>query len=160
VLHRDEASLLVTRYTALPTVGAAERPLTLSWRLSDAKTRRSVAQGTLPLGTLRPGATGTFFAPFVAPGVLGTYRLAYDMREGNVAVSETVTTTVTIAGPRTFPDDEGGRTPPVITPRVTPLTPSPTPRMRFPSPTAGVVPNPQLPALPFPRARTTPIGNP
>ena len=157
VLHRDEASLFVTRYTALPTVGTANRTLTLSWRLTDAKTRRSVAQGTLALGTLQPGATGTFFAPFVAPGLLGTYRLAYDVREGNLAASETVTTTVTIVGPRSFPDDDGGRTPPALTPRV---TPSPSPRMHFPSPTAGVVPNPQLPALPFPRGSGTPTATP
>ena len=153
MLHRDEASLFVTRYSALPTAGTAGRTLTLAWRLTDVKTRRSVAEGTVPLGTLQPGAVGSFFAPFVAPGVLGTYRLAYDVREGSVAVSETVTTTVTIVGPRTFPDDEGGRTPSVIAPRATPATPSPTPRMRFPSPTPGVVPNPQLPVLPVPRGR-------
>lgn len=151
ILHRGEASLLVTKYTALPTAGTAPHTLVLSWRLVDTKTSRSVASGTIPLGTLQSGATGTFFAPFVAPAVLGAYRLAYDVRERNVAVSETVTTNVTIVGARTFPDDEGGRTPPVIAPRV---TPSPTPRMRFPSPTSGVVPNPQLPALPVPRGRT------
>jgi hypothetical protein len=82
--------------------------------------------------------------------VLGSYRLAYDVRERNVAANETVTANVTIVGPRTFPDDEGGRTPPVVTPRV---TPSPTPRLRFPSPTSGVIPNPQLPTLPVPRGR-------
>ena len=99
-----------------------------------------------------------FFAPFIAPAVLGSYRLAYDVRERNVAASETFSANVTIVGPRTFPDDEGGRTPPVITPRV---TPSPTPRMRFPSPSAGgVVPNAQLPMLPVPRGRTTPTARP
>ena len=84
--------------------------------------------------------------------MLGSYRLAYDVREKNVAASETFTANVTIVGPRTFPDDEGGRTPPVVTPQV---TPSPTPRMRFPSPTGGVIPNTQLPALPVPRGRTS-----
>jgi hypothetical protein len=158
VLHRGEASLLVTKYTALPTAGASPHALVLSWRLIDTKTSRSVATGAIPLGTLQSGATGTFFAPFVAPAVLGSYRLAYDVRERNVAASETFSANVTIVGPRTFPDDEGGRTPPVITPRV---TPSPTPRMRFPSPTpGGVVPNAQLPMLPVPRGRTTPTARP
>jgi beta-lactamase class A len=152
VLHRGEASLLVTKYTALPTAGSAPHALVLSWRLIDTKTSRSVASGTISLGTLQSGATGTFFAPFVAPAVLGAYRLAYDVRERNIAVSETFTTNVTIVGARTFPDDEGGRTPPIITPSA---TQSPTPRMRFPSPTTGVIPNPQLPALPVPRGRTS-----
>ena len=152
-LHRGEASLLVTKYTALPTAGTAAHTVVLSWRLIDTKTSRSVAQGTVPLGTLQPGATGTFFAPLIAPAVTGTYRLAYDVREKNVAVSETFTTNVTIVGPRTFPDDEGGRTPPVIAPRA---TPAPTPRMRFPTPTTGIVPSPQLPTLPVPRGRPTP----
>jgi len=155
VLHRGEASLLVTRYTALPTVDETEHPLMLAWRLVDTKTRRSVTSGTVPLGTLRPGATGSFFVPFVAPALLGTYRLSFDVREGDVAVSETFTKNVTIVGPRTYPDDEGGRTPPVVTPRV---APSPTPRMRFPSPSVGVVPNPQLPALPAPRGRVNPTA--
>jgi beta-lactamase class A len=153
ILHRGEASLLVTKYTALPTAGTAPHTLVLSWRLVDTKTSRSVATGTISLGTLQSGATGTFFVPFVAPAVLGSYRLAYDVREKNIAASETVTTNVTIVGARTFPDDEGGRTPPVITPIA---TPSPTPRMRFPSPTSGVIPNPQLPTLPIPRGRPSP----
>lgn len=152
ILHRGEASLLLTKYAALPTAGTTPHTLVLSWRLVDTKTSRSVASGTTPLGTLQSGATGTFFAPFVAPAVLGAYRLTYDVRERNVAVSETFTTNVTIVGARTFPDDEGGRTPPAIAPQV---TPSPTPRMRFPSPTTGVVPNPQLPTLPVPRGRTS-----
>lgn len=157
ILHRGEASLLITKYTALPTAGTTAHTLTLSWRLIDKKTRRSVVQGTVPLGSLQPGAAGTFFAPFVAPAVLGSYRLAYDVRENNVAVTEMFTTNVTIVGPRTFPDDEGGRTSPVIAPRV---TPAPTPRMRFPPPTGGVVPNPQLPTLPVPRGRATPTATP
>jgi len=157
MLHRGEASLLVTKYTALPTAGTTAHTLVLSWRLIDTKTSRSVAQGTVPLGTLQPGAAGIFFTPLIAPAVLGTYRLAYDVREKNVAVSETFTTNVTIVGPRTFPDDEGGRTPPVIAPRA---TPAPTPRMRFPTPTTGIVPSPQLPTLPVPRGRPTPTANP
>jgi len=160
VLHRGEASLLVTKYAALPTAGTTEHALTLAWRLIDSKTSRSVASGSVNLGALQVGAMGTFFAPLVAPAVLGTYRLAYELRERNVPVSEPFTTTVTIVGPRTYPDDEGGRTPPAITLRSVPSTPSPTPRMRFPSPTGGVVPNPQLPALPVPRGRTAPTTSP
>jgi beta-lactamase class A len=152
ILHRGEASLLVTNYTALPSAGTTSHALTLTWRLFDTKTKRSVVQGTVALGTLEPGATGTFFSPLVAPAVLGAYRLAYEVRERGVAVTETTNTSVTIVGPRTFPDDEGGRTPPVIAPRV---TPSPTPRMRFPSPTSGVLPIPQLPVLPGGRASPT-----
>ena len=155
ILHRGEASLLVTTYSALPGVDEGEHELTISWRLIDTATRRAVTSGSIPLGPLRPGASGSFFVPFAAPALLGTYRLSYDLREGNVAVSETFTKTVTIVGPRTYPDDEGGRTPPAITPRV-----SPSPRIRFPSPTVGVVPNPQLPALPAPRGRTAPTANP
>ncbi len=155
MLHRGEASLLVTKYTALPTAGTSDHALVLSWRLIDTKTSRSVAQGTVPLGTLQPGATGTFFAPLIAPAVTGTFRLAYDVREKNVAVSETFTTNVTIVGARTFPDDEGGRTPPAIVPRA---TPAPTPRVRFPSPSNGIVPSPQLPALP--RGRPSPTAGP
>lgn len=147
VLHRGEASLLVTKYTALPTVDEAEHELTIAWRLIDTTTRRAVTSGSVLLGTLRPGATGSFFAPFVAPALLGTYRLSYDVREGSVAVSETFTKTVTIVGPRTYPDDDGGRTPPRVSPRI-----------RFPSPTIGVVPNPQLPALPAPRGRVNPTA--
>jgi beta-lactamase class A len=151
MLHRGEASLFVVKYTALPTAGTTSHTLTLSWRLIDTKTSRSVAQGAVPLGTLESGATGSFFAAFVAPAVVGAYRLAYDVRERNVAVTETLTTNVTIVGARTFPDDEGGRTPPATTVPVTPRTPSPTPRLRFASPTRGVVPNPQLPVLPTAR---------
>jgi hypothetical protein len=155
VLHSGEASLFVTKYAALPTAGSAAHTLTLAWRLIDTKTNRSVAQGAVPLGALQPGSTGSYYAPFVAPAVLGTYRLAYDVRERNVAASETFTSNVTIVGPRTYPDDEGGRTPPAITIAPRASTPSPTPRMRFPSPTSGVVPDPQLPALPVPRGRTS-----
>src|SRR5207247_7586794 len=116
--------------------------------------------GVHRLGTLELNATGDFFAPLLAPAVIGSYRLAYEVREKNIAVTETVTTNVTIVGPRTYPDDEGGRTPPAIT--ITPpstATPSPT-RMRFASPTPGIVPSPQLPTLPVPRGRATPTATP
>jgi beta-lactamase class A len=155
ILHRGEASLVIAKYAALPTAGTTEHALTLAWRLFDTKTNRSVTSGSVSLGTLRPGATGTFFVPLIAPAVLGTYRLAYDVRERNVPVSEPFATTVTIVGPRTYPDDDGGRTPPLITPR---FGSSATPRVRFPSPTGGVVPNPQLPVLPVPRGRVSPTS--
>jgi beta-lactamase class A len=155
VLHRGEASLLMTTYTALPTAGTAAHTLTLAWRLIDTKTNRSVVQGTVPVGSLQPSATGTFFAPFLAPAVTGTYRLSYELRERGVALNETTVTPVTIVGPRTFPDDEGGRTPPAVT--ITPLipTPSSTPRIHFPNP-SGFAPSPQLPVLPRGRATPTP----
>jgi hypothetical protein len=147
VLHSGEASLMSAEYTALPTAGTTNHVLVLAWRVLDAKTNRSAGTGTVPVGTLEPGASGTFFFPFVAPTVLGSYKLSYELRERNVAVNETRTSSVTIIGPRTFPDDEGGRTPPNIAPRSAP-TPSPTPRLRFPAPSGGVVPIPQLPTLP------------
>jgi hypothetical protein len=152
VLHQQEASLLVTHYTAQPTVGTTPRTLVLTWRLVDPRNGRSVTQGTTPIGTLEPGAAGDFFAPFVAPNVLGRYRLSYELRERNIAVSETVTSTVTIFGPRTYPDDEGGRTPgpPVL------RAPTPSPRFRFPAPSGSLVPHIQLPSLPSPRGRPSP----
>jgi hypothetical protein len=126
----------------------------LAWRVLDAKTNRSAGTGTVPVGTLEPGASGTFFFPFVAPTVLGSYKLSYELRERSVAVNETRTSNITIVGARTYPDDEGGRTPPNIAPRGAAPTPSPTPRLRFPAPSGGVVPSPQLPALPVQRSAT------
>jgi beta-lactamase class A len=157
ILHRGEASLLVTTYAALPTAGTTAHALTLAWRLIDTKTNRSVVQGTVPVGSLQPSATGVFFVPYVAPAVIGTYRLSYELRERGVAVNETTIMPVTIVGPRTFPDDDGGRTPPALT--ITPLipTPSPTPRIKFPNP-SGFAPSPQLPVLP--RGRPTPTPGP
>src|SRR5207249_11551488 len=89
ILHRGEASLVVTNYTALPTAGTTAHAPTLTWRLIDPETRRSVAQGTIPLGALEPGATGNFFAPLVAPAVLGSYRLTYEVREKKIAATGT-----------------------------------------------------------------------
>ena len=154
VMHQAEASLVVTHYTALPTAATVSRPLVLTWRLVDPRSGRAVTQGTLPIGTLEPGAAGDFFAPFVAPNLLGRYRLSYELRERNIAVSETVTSNVTIIGPRTYPDDEGGRTPgpPVL------RSPSPSPRFRFPAPSGSLVPHPQLPTLP--PLRPTPTAKP
>ncbi len=153
VLHQGESSLLVTRYTALPTVGGDPRSLVLTWRLVDRRNGRTVTQGSVTVGMLEPGAAGSFFYPLVAPDALGTYRLSYELRERTIAVSETVTSTVTIIGPRTYPDDEGGRTPGPIPQRT---APSPTPRFRFPLPSGSLVPQLRLPALPTPRGRAAP----
>jgi beta-lactamase class A len=151
-LHRDEASMLVTRYAALGTAGIVDHSLVLSWRAVDTRTNRTAAQGSSPVGVLKPGSDGTFFSAFVAPKVLGTYKLSYELREGEVQVSETMTTTVTVTGPRTYPDDNGGRTPGPIS--ITPL-PAPT-RAPFPSPSASIVPHIDLPTLPAPKGKPTP----
>jgi hypothetical protein len=152
-LHRGEASLLVTRYTALPASGTTDHPLVLAWRALDAA-GRVAAEGTSAVGTLAPGSAGTFFSVFVAPRLTGTYKLSYELREGDVAVTETTTTTVTIFRRRTYPDDEGGRTP-------GPQTVFPAPaatRVPFPSPSQSLVPRLNLPPLPTanPRGKPTP----
>src|SRR5207248_443466 len=85
VLHRDEPSLLVTAYSALQTSG--DHSLAISWRVVDTRTSHTVVQGSSPLGTLRPGASGTFISSFLAPSVLGTYRLVYEPTEPGRAVS-------------------------------------------------------------------------
>jgi beta-lactamase class A len=154
-LRRDEASLLVTKYAALGTAGIVDHNLVLTWRAIDQKTSRTAAQGTTPVGVLKPGSDGMFFSAIVGPKVMGTYKLSYELREGDVAVSETSTTTINVIGPRTYPDDNGGRTPGPIT-----IAPSATPRVRlpFPSPSGSFVPNVNLPALPTvaPRGKPTP----
>jgi hypothetical protein len=76
----------------------------------------------------KAGATGTFFDTFVAPTVLGTYKLAYELRDGTVSVSEPVTTTVEVMGPRTYPDDGT----PAPTSEIGAL-PTATPRFQFPT---------------------------
>ena len=151
-LHRGEASLLVTTYTALATA-KDEHPLAISWRAIDPTSARIAAEGSSSVGVLAPGATGTFYSPFVAPRLLGTYKLSYELREGDVAVSETVTTTVTILRRRTYPDDDGGRTLAPIT-----ITPSPVPaptRSAFPRPSTSLVPKVNLPSLPTPKGKPT-----
>ena len=152
VLHRGEPSLLVTAYHALGTAGIVDHDLVLSWRALDTRNGRTVAEGTTPVGLLKPGGDGTFFSSIVAPNVLGTYRLSYELREGDVAVSDTATSLVTIYGPRTYPDDQGGRVPGPIT-----VPPSATPRahLPFPSPTGKVVPRIDLPSLPTPKGKPT-----
>lgn len=153
VLHRGEPSLVATAYHALGTAGIVDHDLVLTWRVLDTRNGRTVADGTAPVGLMKPGSDGTFFSSILAPKVLGSYRLSYELREGDVAVSDTATSLVTIYGPRTYPDDQGGRTPGPIT-----ITPTPTPRahLPFPSPTGNVVPRIDLPALPVPKGKATP----
>ena len=152
-LHRGEASLLVTKYTALPTAGTVDHDLSIAWRAIDTRNGRVVQQGASRVGVLKAGAEGTFFSSFIAPRVLGTYKLSYELRENDVAVSETTTTTVTIYRPRTYPGDEGGRTP---GPRTDAPSASPTLRP-FPSPSSSIIPRIDLPSLPTPPGKT-PIG--
>src|SRR3989454_49419 len=101
-LHRDEASLLVVNYAA--ATGSTDRPLAISWRVIDPRTNRTIQQGSSPVGTLKAVANGTFFASFLAPNVLGTYRLLYELTDGSGAVSEPGSTTIQMQGPPTDPD--------------------------------------------------------
>ena len=151
-LHRSEASLVTVNYAAV--AGATDRPLSISWRVIDPRANRTVQQGSTPVGTLKAGANGAHFVSFVAPNVLGTYRLAYELTDGTVALSEPVTTAVEIEGPRTYPDDEGGRPVPTSQSRA---TPSPSPRFEFPTIT---IPKPSLP-IPLPlRGKPSPSPAP
>jgi beta-lactamase class A len=140
-LHRGEASLLVVNYSGL---AGETRALSIGWRLVDPRTNRTVQQGSSPLGTFKAGATGTFFAPFVAPNVLGTYRLTYELRDGTIAVSEPVSATVEITGARTYPD-EGLPAPSFEFGAIPPSTP------RFELPTI-TIPKPSI-EIPFLQVR-------
>ena len=142
-LHRAEASLLVVNYGGL--AGPTDRSLSVGWRMVDTHTNRTVQQGSSPIGLFKAGATGTFFVPFVAPNVTGTYKLTYELRDGTVAVSEPVTTTVEIAGPRTYPD-EGL---PAPSPEIGVIPAKPTP-FAFPTIT---IPKPSI-DIPFLRGRS------
>jgi beta-lactamase class A len=153
-LHRGEASLLVTKYAALGTLGGSH-DLVLAWRALDTRNGRLVEQGSAPVGLLRPGASGVFYSALVAPKVLGTYRLSYELRENDMAVSDTATSTVTVYGPRTYPDNDFGRMP-----GVSPAMPSTSPRIAFPTPTSSVIPRIDLPSLPTPRGKATPNPTP
>jgi beta-lactamase class A len=125
-LHRGEASLLVVNYGAL--AGSTDRPLSMGWRIVDPRNNRTVQQGSSAIGVFKAGAAGTFFDTFVAPSALGTYKLTYELRDGTVSVSEPVTTTVEIMGPRTYPDDGT----PLPSSEVLAL-PTATPRFQFPT---------------------------
>ncbi len=142
-LHRGEASLVVVNYGEF--AGKSDRALSMGWRLVDPRTNRTLQQGSSPVGTFTTGVTGTFFAPFVAPNVLGTYKLTYELRDGTVSVSEPATTTVEIAGPRTYPD-EGFPAPSADLG----VAPSPTPRFEFPTIT---IPKPSI-EIPFLHGRS------
>jgi len=142
-LHRGEASLLVVNYGALG--GGTDRALSVGWRMVDPHTNRTVQQGSSPVGTFKAGATGIFFAPFVAPNAVGTYKLTYELREGTVAVSEPVTATIDISGPRTYPD-EGLPAPSAELG----MTPSSAPRTGFPTIT---IPKPSI-DIPFLHGRS------
>lgn len=156
-LHRGEASLAISSYQALGNAGLGDHELMLAWHALDTRNGRTVDEGFAPVGTLRPGAAGSFFIPLVAPNIVGRYRLAYELVEDGAAVSESASTLVTIDGPRTYPDDEGGRTPGALP---SPPAPSPHVRIPFPSPSSGVVPRIELPALPLPKGKETPAPTP
>ena len=156
-LHRGEASLAISTYQALGTAGLVDHELMLAWHALDARNGRIVDEGFAPVGVLHPGATGSFFFPLVTPNIVGRYRLAYELVEDGVAVSETAVTLVTIDPPRTYPDDEGARTPGTIAPRPIATPPA---RPPFPAPSANIVPRVELPALPLPKGKETPAPTP
>ncbi len=141
-LHRGEASLVAVDYGEF--TGETDRPLVIGWRLVDPRTNRTVQQGSSPVGTFKLGRTGTFFVPFVAPTTLGTYKLSYELRDGTVSVSEPTTSTVEIAGPRTYPDE--GLPAPISEVGV---MAAPTLRFEFPTIT---IPKPSI-DIPFLRSR-------
>jgi hypothetical protein len=150
MLHRAEASLLVVKSGAL--AGTTDRQLSVGWRVVDTHTNRTVQQGSTPVGVFKAGASGTFFVPFIAPNAIGTYKLTYELRDGTVTVSEPITTTVEIAGPRTYPDD-GLPAPSAELGSM----PSPTPRIAFPTIT---IPKPSI-DIPFLHGRSPrPSSNP
>ena len=151
LLHRSEASLLIVQYSNLPAAGTDSHSYSLFWRVIDPATSKSVGSGVSPLGvSLGPGS-GTFFSSIIAPALRGTYKLAVEIREAGRSVSDVQTTTVEIAGPRSYPDDRDSgaqpaprpNLPPGVSPRpggaTTPPRPSAsaTPRGRTPSPTPG-----------------------
>ena len=105
LLHRSEASLVIVQYSNLPAAGQESHTYTLFWRAVDPRTHRAVASGSSPLGTSLGPGSGTFFAPFNAPSVRGTFTLVMELREAGRTVSDTFTQTVELAGARTFPGD-------------------------------------------------------
>lgn len=150
-LHRGEASLLIVDYAAV--AGTADRPLSITWRVIDPRTHRIIQQGSSPVGTLKAGADRKLFAPFLAPSVLGSYRLSYELTDGATVLSEPVNTMIEVGGPRTYPDDEGGRPVPTSQSRA---TPTPPPRFVFPTIT---IPKPSLP-IPLPLRGKPPSPSP
>lgn len=135
VMHRGEALLVPVRLEALPAAVSASHTLSLAWRVSDPKTRRGVAAGTVSLGTLEPDvASGVWFAPLVAPALRGTYRFEYELRERGAAAGETASAVVEILSLRSYPDDRDSF--PTAGPIVrVPAAPRGTWRPRAPGPT-------------------------
>ena len=125
LLHRSEASLLIVQYSSLVAAGVTPHTYTLVWRALDPATSRVVASGTSALGTVPGGGSGTFFAPFHAPALRGTYRLQLEVREGTSAVSRMQTLPIDIGRSRTYPDDRAGTV--VRASGATPAPPAPRP---------------------------------
>src|SRR5207302_3356402 len=65
-LHNEEASLLVTQWSALAAAGTVPHPVILTWRALDPRNNRPVTDGKTALGMVQPGGSGTFLTPFVA----------------------------------------------------------------------------------------------
>jgi len=141
-LHSGEASLVIVKHGAL--AGASDRALSIGWRLVDPRNSRTVQQGSSPVGVFKAGVAGTFFVPVVAPNATGTYRITYELRDGAISVSEPVTTTIDVAGPRTYPDE--GLPVPLDLSAVS----SQAPRSEFPKIT---IPKPSI-DIPFLRGKT------
>ncbi len=139
VLHRGQAHLLSVDFGRRPAAGSAIHSISLTWRAIDPITKRAAATGTAFLGNVHPAPSGgTFFAPFIAPNILGTYFLEYELREGGLIASETQTAAVEILARRTYPDDrESMPVEPGVRRTPSPLrsgTPQPSARGRTPSP--------------------------
>ncbi|MDQ6857701.1 MAG: serine hydrolase [Chloroflexota bacterium] len=147
LLHRSEASMLIVQYSNLPSAGTAAHTYSLFWQATDPATSKVVASGTSPLGAAAGPGGGTFYSLFNAPAVRGTYRIAMELREGGVTVSDTQSVTVEIAGPRTYPDDRGAATQPP--PRGSPI-PRPSGATPQPRPSPSATPRGRPSATPRP----------
>ncbi len=97
---------MVVHYASLAVAGIAPRELALTYRISDPLTGTQVWEGTMPLGTFRPGQSGTFFAQLVAPVVAGTYRIDHELSELGRPVGATGLAVTTIGAPRSFAGDD------------------------------------------------------
>lgn len=138
-LHRGQAHLLSVDFGRRPAAGALIRSISLTWRAIDPATKRVAAVGSAFLGNVHPTQSGgTFFAPLVAPNLLGSYVLEYGLRERGLIASETQSTAIEIIARRTYPDDRESTPiePGVFRPSASPrfATPQPTARGRSPSP--------------------------
>lgn len=141
-MHRGQAHLLSVDFGRRPAAGSAIHSISLAWRAIDPKTKRAAASGTVFLGNVHPTqGGGTFFAPFVAPNIRGSYVFEYELRERGLIASETQTESVEILARRTYPGDRestpiepGVFRAPTPQPRATPQpsahgrTPAPAPR--------------------------------